>query len=305
MNPDLGSNTAIITGATGFVGYHLTRHLVASGWTVHAIVRPQSKTLSLLQMGNRLTIHRFYGSTAEMIELVKEIKPDIVFHLASLFLAQHQQRDVVPMIHTNIAFGTQLLEAMDASGVYRFVNTGTSWQHYENKSYSPVCLYASTKQAFESVLTYYTEATPLQAVTLKLFDTYGPLDARPKLFSLLQKTAREQNPLPMSAGEQLIDLVYIDDVVNAYCLAAERLLEGKTAQKSERFAVSSGNPVTLKNLVSVYEKVLGKTLPIQWGARPYRPREVMTPWNRWEPVPNWLPLIDLETGIRKILSHVG
>ncbi|MGG1664127.1 NAD-dependent epimerase/dehydratase family protein [Brevibacillus sp. NRS-1366] len=303
MNPALGTKTAVITGATGFVGSHLARHLVSSGWNVHAIVRPVSKSLSLLQMSDRITIHRHYGSTLDMIDIMKEIKPDLVFHLASLFLAQHQARDVTPMIQSNLTFATQLLEAMNASGVCRLVNTGTSWQHYENKQYSPVCLYAATKQAFESILAYYTEATPLQAVTLKLFDTYGPDDTRPKLFTLLQKAAREQIPLPMSAGEQLLDLVYIDDVVNAFCLAAEHLLEGKNASKSESFAVSSGNPVTLKHIVSTYEKAIGREVNIQWGARPYRPREVMVPWNQGDIVPDWRPLIDLETGIKKIVPH--
>lgn len=297
-----GPKTTIITGATGFVGSYLARHLAGNGWNVHVIVRPGSKTLQLLQMSDRINIHRHYGSTKDMIEIVQGIKPDIVFHLASLFLAQHQPRDVVPMIQSNLTFSTQLLEAMNASGVYRLVNTGTSWQHFENKPYSPVCLYAATKEAFESILTYYTEATPLQVITLKLFDTYGPGDNRPKLFSLLQKASQEQESLPMSPGEQLLDLVYIDDVVNAFWLAAKRLLEGKNAQKRESFAVSSGNPTSLKHIVSVYESVVGRRVPIQWGARSYRPREVMVPWSQGENVPEWQALVDLEAGIRKLVQ---
>lgn len=296
------SKTAIITGATGFVGSHLARHLASNGWNVHAIVRPKSNTLPLLQTSEQITIHRHYGSTAQMIDIVQGIKPDIVFHLASLFLAQHQSRDVAPMIQSNLTFATQLLEAMAASGVYRLVNTGTSWQHYENKPYSPVCLYAATKQAFESILAYYTETTELQAVTLKLFDTYGPADNRPKLFSLLHEAAQEQKQLIMSPGEQLLDLVYIDDVVNAFCMAAKRLLEGKNERKSESFAVSSENPMRLKDIVSVYERVAGKKLPIQWGARSYRSREVMIPWSHGENLPGWRALVGFEAGVQKILQ---
>ncbi len=305
MNPDSHNKTALITGATGFVGFHLAKHLVRLGWNVHAIVRPESKTIPLLQLGDRITVHRHYGSTAELIEIVDRSKPDIVFHLASLFLAQHQPRDVVPMIQSNLAFATQLVEAMITCGVYRLVNTGTSWQHYQNKTYSPVCLYAATKQAFEAILAYYAEATPLQAITLKLFDTYGPDDPRPKLFSLLQKAAQEQKELFMSPGEQLIDTVYIDDVVHAFSIAAKRLLDGEVEQPYETFAVGSGNPVPLKHLVNVFESVTGGKLPVQWGARSYRPREVMVPWNTGIPLPGWRPVVGLEEGIRKMLSLGG
>lgn len=291
---------AIITGATGFIGFHLASRLVAEGWLVHAIVRPESKTLPLRQLGNLITIHRHYGSTVEMIDIVKEAKPDIVFHLASLFLAQHQPRDIAPLMMSNITFGSQLLEAMVLNGVERLINTGTSWQHFEGKEYSPVCLYAATKQAFEAVLAYYIESTSLQAITLKLFDTYGPNDERPKLFQMLEKALREHKDLLMSPGEQLIDLVYIEDVVRAYLIAAERLLDGKSVQKSETFAVSSGNPRKLKDIVAAFESVTGKKLPIVWGGRPYRPREVMAPWDKGKTLPGWQPLMDLEAGMKKL-----
>ena len=67
---------------------------------------------------------------------------------------------------SNITFGTQLVEAMVANGCYQFVNTGTSWQHYENDEYNPVNLYAATKQAFEDILRYYVETSALRVITL-------------------------------------------------------------------------------------------------------------------------------------------
>lgn len=188
---------------------------------------------------------------------------------------------------------------MTANGIYRLINTGTSWQHYENRDYSPVCLYAATKQAFEAILQYYTETTPLRTITLKLFDTYGPNDLRPKLFTLLRKVATENQPLAMSPGEQLIDMVYIDDVVDAFVIAAERLL-AEEGQRHEVYALSSGNPIMLKELVQIYSNVVGKQLPIQWGGRPYRIREVMVPWNSGKCLPRWKPKVSINKGIRSI-----
>ena len=71
------------------------------------------------------------------------------------------------------------------AGCYRMVNTGTSWQHYENSDHRPSNLYAATKQAFEEILNFYATAYPLRVCSLHLSDTYGPNDIRPKLFGFL------------------------------------------------------------------------------------------------------------------------
>ena len=295
------SKKAIITGASGFVGSHLAGSLVGRGWTVHVILRTDSNLSLIAGILDRITVHRHDGSMERLEEIVRKVTPDVVFHLASLFLAQHRQEDVEPLVQSNVLFGTQLLEAMVKCGVHRLVNTGTSWQHYENHDYSPVNLYAATKQAFEDILRYYVEATPLQAISLKLFDTYGPGDPRPKLFTLLRRVAEQGEQLEMSPGEQLVDLVYIDDIVDAFLLAAKRLLVD-AIPCHEPYAVSSGAPVKLRELVEIYGRVIGRTLPIRWGGRPYRPREVMVPWDTGSPIPGWRPRIGLEEGIGRMES---
>jgi nucleoside-diphosphate-sugar epimerase len=220
-----------------------------------------------------------------------------VFHLASLFLAQHQPQDVDALILSNVLFSTQLAEAMVANGVRHMVNTGTSWQHFDNQDYNPVNLYAATKQAFEDILAYYADAGMLKVVTLALFDTYGPNDPRRKLVALLRDLARTGQALAMSPGEQLIDLVHIDDVVDAFLLAAQRLPSQPTAYA--RYGVSSGAPMTLRAFVGVFERVAGTSLAIEWGGRPYRPREVMTPWQA-PAMEGWQARIRLEDGLRAI-----
>lgn len=296
----MSDKVALITGATGFVGSHLARRLVNEGWEVHIIIRLQSSLNIIADLIDRLTVHKHDGTTERMIDILNKEKPKIVFHLASLFLAEHQSKDIESLIKSNILFGTQLVEAMVTNGVYSLINTATSWQHYNNDNYNPVCLYAATKQAFEDILKFYIEATPLKVITLKLFDTYGPNDPRPKLFNLLKKVAEEQKPLAMSPGEQLIDLVYIDDVIDAFMVAGERLLSNK-AEKYEEYAVSSGNPIKLRDLVKIYEDFIGRRLPIEWGGRPYRVREVMVPWNKGKILSGWKAKVNLKDGIKKIL----
>ncbi len=296
------SSRALVTGASGYVGSNLVRRLVAEGWETHIIVRPSSRLELLSDVSDRIKMHRHDGTSENLHGIVRNSRPDMVFHLASLFLSQHSPGDVERLVSSNILFATQLVESMVANDVFRLVNTGTSWQHYENSDYSPVNLYAATKQAFESILQYYIEASGLQVITLKLFDTYGPRDPRPKLMHLLEKISREGSKLSMSPGEQLIDLVYIDDVVDAFLLASQRLLT-KHIRQHEHYALSSGIPLKLRDLVELYSQVSERELSIEWGGRPYRQREVMKPWESYATLPGWVPQVNLLSGLALIQNE--
>lgn len=291
---------ALVTGASGFVGSHLACRLVRDGWQVHALSRAGSRLPERAEFA-RVINHIHDGSTQSMVECVAQAKPDVVFHLASLFLSQHATKDVESLIQSNVLFGNQLLEAMKVCEISYLINTGTSWQHYNNEDYNPVCLYAATKQAFEAILEYYIQACGFKTITLKLFDTYGPDDPRPKLFYLLSKAAASGEPLDMSAGEQLIDLVHIDDVLEAYLIAAQRLLAGKV-QQHESYAVSSGQSIPLRKLVELYARETKQAVRVNWGARPYRYREVMTTWKNFQNLETWQPKVTLAEGMQKILS---
>src|SRR6266851_4176379 len=200
----------LISGATGFVGRHLVRHLARNGVAVGCIVRDGSDATTFGEVAAVLPHH---GSTEELHEIVRRFAPRCVVHLASYFVAEHQPHDVAPLISSNLLFAAQLADAAAAAGVEQFVNAGTSWQHYQGEAYNPVCLYAATKQAFDDILRYYRERFGMRVVTLELSDTYGPGDRRKKLVPLLVERVKDNQTLKMSAGEQRISLVFISDVV--------------------------------------------------------------------------------------------
>jgi nucleoside-diphosphate-sugar epimerase len=268
-----GQRTVLVTGGTGFIGSNLVHNLVQRGWNVHLIVRPDSKFDLIHGIKQKLTCHVFEGSTTELSEILRRVQPSIVFHLASYFRAQHVPNDIEPMLSSNLLFAVQLLDAMAKEGVRLMVNTGTVWQHYEGKEYSPVCLYAATKQAFEALLQFYVEANDINVITLKLADTYGPNDPRPKLLSQIRKAAGEGAALEMSPGEQHVDFVHVDDVVEAYFSAALRLFHGDV-NGHERYSVTSGRPIKLRDFVNEFIQNEKLVVNINWGARAYRKREV-------------------------------
>lgn len=276
---------APVTGATGFIGGRLVRSLPVDGWETHAIVRPSSNATTLRDVLGSSNVHEHDGSTSGLINIVGSVRPLVVFHLASAVITDYVAVDVEPLIRSNILFGTQLLEAMAVAGVSVIVNTGTITQHYEGREYSPVYLYAATKQAFQDVLQFYCEACGLHAVTMELPDTYGPGDRRPKLLTAL---TRAGETLALTPGEQFLDLLHVDDVVHGYQVAADGLLTGELPSLSQ-YRLSSGSLVRLKDMVKLYHQETGDSVSVVWGGRPYQVREVMEPRSPVSVLPGWIP----------------
>jgi nucleoside-diphosphate-sugar epimerase len=288
----------MVTGASGFIGSHLLGHLSRAGWQVAAIARPASaSSLALLPAGPK--VYTYTGETSEVVQAVADFQPHVIFHLGSLFLAQHDATQIAPLISSNILFGTQLLEAMRLAGITTLVNAGTAWQNFEGDAYNPVNLYAATKQAFEDILLYYVETADLKAITLRLFDTYGPSDTRPKLLALLIDALKSGEPMGMSPGDQLLDLTHVEDICSAFLHAANLLLN-HDAPSHDVYGVSCEERHTLRELVTLFEEIAGKKLPITFGARPYRDREVMEPWQGPQ-LPGWHAKISLREGLRRLL----
>ena len=289
---------ALLTGGTGFVGSNLVRALLAADWEVHLLVRPSTR-----QHPRGVHTHLYQGEIADVLYAVQRSQPQVVFHLASFFLAQHTPEQVLPLLQSNVLLGTQLLEAMRVAGVHSLVNTGTCWQYFQRDTYAPVNLYAATKQAFEDVLAYYVAAAGMRSITLSLFDTYGRGDPRKKLLPSLLNCLETGDVLEMSPGDQILDLLHIDDLCAAYLQAAE-LVRDPGRAPAVTYAVSGGQRRTLREIAGLLEQTAGRPLRVIWGARPYREREIMQPWSG-TPLPGWTPRIELRDGLHSLLEERG
>lgn len=266
----------IVTGANGFIGKHLCRRLQSYGLEFVCLIRSESSTVFFDE--NNIPFVRIPNRIASLTELINKERASGVVHLASHFVAEHQESDVDLLVTSNVLFGTQLLEASVKAGVNWFLNTGTFWQHYNGSEYDPVNLYAATKQAMEDIGRFYANAHNLRFCTLKLNDTYGPDDTRNKIYKLWDKIAQSGEWLDMSPGEQLIDIVHVDLVVDGYIRLIVALDSGHiNTVNCESYFVSSNKKITLKELAVEYETTNHVKLNINWGGRKYRRREVMSP----------------------------
>lgn len=283
----------LITGASGFIGSNLLTALSESN-EVGVIIRPRSKL--------DCTTEKFVydGSLDSILKTFDSFKPDAVIHLASYYVYDHKQEEVDRLIESNLKIGIYLLEAMRQNRVKYLINTGTSFEHFGEEESEVVNLYAATKQAFGNLCKYYCDAGHLKAVSIKLFDTYGEGDPRKKLLSLLKENLKTKDELLLSPGDQIIDIVHVRDVVRAFQIVLEQM--ENYSESYVEFGLSNNQRCTLKELVSLIEKIAGEKVNIKWGARPYRDREVMKPWSSFTAPPNWEPNISLEDGIKRYFA---
>ena len=276
---------ALLTGVTGFLGGYTARCLIADGWQVAAVVRTSSRT-ELLPAAVREQIVFYDAEHMDLREIVREAAPDVVFHLATYYPTIHSYDEIDDLIASNVTFGTKLLDAMDRNNVRRLVYARSSWQHYRGDDYEPANLYAASKEAFDAIVRFYEAANGLQRIGLTLFDTYGEDDRRNKLLAVLPKISAEGKRLALSPGEQQVDFVHAEDAARAFELAGSYLAEGRVELCGD-YIVSSGTAVTLRELIRRYECLRGEQMPVDWGARPYRVREVMIPWRGGRILPGW------------------
>lgn len=284
----------LITGASGFIGQNFIKK-----YSGIFEIRALGRNLESIACYEKVEQFYYDGTIASVKQAL--INVDAVIHLATCYIATHQEDDIDKLLSANITFGTHLLEAMKQTDIRRLVNIGTTWQKFNGEHYRYANLYAATKQAFQEIVGYYSDACKWSCVNLHLNDTYGRDDYRKKIIQLLIETAESGSSLDMSPGEQLFEACHIDDTVIAINVALERVLDSNTPCVEE-YSILTGDSLTLKELVQLIESVSGKKININWGTRAYREREVMfLPKDKYQILPGWEKNISLEFGIREFL----
>lgn len=277
----------LVTGATGFLGGHLTRRLIADGWDVDLVVRDASSPSArkLESLGARLLV------ATEPTQVHKETtaaRPDHVVHLATHYLKSHTANDIAPLARSNIELGMAILDA--ASTMSTPVVTASSYFQFSLGTAAPASLYAATKQAFAAIVDYYRQKAALRISDVILYDTYGPNDVRDKLIPLLVGAARTGDPVRLGNPDQRINLTYVDDVIDGLLI----LLEGDSP---DRTTIRVENPPTVAEIVRTLACVTETELNVSFT--PEAPiADLPLTAGDWPLPTGWAARVPLDQGLR-------
>ena len=288
----------IITGSTGFIGSAFFKKF-KSKYDFYLILNKKLK-----KFHNKKKTFKYYNNVHKLKKFFLKIKPDAVMHFASCFKAEHNINNIDNILNTNIIFATHLLECMTHSGCKKFINAGTIWQNYNTKKYNPVCLYAASKQAFQDIEKYYFEVMNISFINLKIYDTYGPNDFRGKIVQFLLDQNNSKKIIKMGNGDQILNLVYIDDITNAFNIALKKIHKSKNPI-FKTYSLPGNKIIKLLDLVELIKKLFNKDLNVVWNAFPKRKREILKNNSKIKSLPGWKAKVFLKNGLKKLKDELS
>lgn len=315
--------TVLVTGATGFVGSHVVRKLVASGADVAIIVRPDSSRRRIEDVIDE--VHVLEGDIADgeaTARLVVSSKPEACIHAA--WYAEPGKYLASPRNLDSLRSSLELLETLAAAGCRHMVGVGSCFEYRmentspipafgrtspqagkslgtplkEDSPIGPFTLYAAAKLAFSLVATQRAPQLGMGFAWARLFYLYGPYEDERRLVPAAIKALSEGREFPATSGEQVRDYIHIDDVASALCAVSERKLGGV-------FNVSSCEPVTIARLMRTLGELLGRPELIRLGALPPRdwdPAYICGDNQKLRTEADWSPRYSLRDGLAQTIA---
>ncbi|MWV68076.1 NAD-dependent epimerase/dehydratase family protein [Helicobacter saguini] len=303
----------LLSGATGFIGTNFILQMYKK-YDITALVRATSNTakiesfcnIYIYNMQENVVYQHNNIESKSLSDFMIKGDFDFILHLSGIVpTATKPCNDVRALIESNITFGTYLLEAAKVAKIPYFINAASFGSYCDSLAYRPATLYAASKMAFEDIMYYYALSSPHTTFTsLLIFNVYGPNDTSTRLFNLLDKIALSGESLEMSDGEQVVDYSHVFDVVRGFDYLMELVQKDSKFCKNKIFALRGEQRLKLKELVLLYEKIMGKKLHIKWGARARRELEITLPWEGGELLPNFTFSISLESGFKMIKDSI-
>jgi UDP-glucose 4-epimerase len=257
---------ALVTGAGGFIGSHLVTRLVRDGAVVHAVGR---RLPARPEAGVRWS----QGDLAEsevVRGLIGELRPDVVYHLASHVSGSRDAALVLPTFRSNLMSTVNILTSAAEIGACRVVLSGSLEEPSSRDADAAPCSpYAAAKWAASAYARMFYALYELPVVVLRLFMVYGPAQGdTSKLIPYVSRALLRGEAPKLSSGLREVDWVFVDDVVDAMLAAGSATgIGGLTID------VGSGELVTIRSVVEQLVGLVDPTIVPVFGALPDRPME--------------------------------
>lgn len=262
--PDLAGRRVLVTGASGFIGRRLTAALTQAGAEAHATGRRAEPPDSLAARWWPADL----GDPEAARRLLADVRPELVFHLASAVTGSRDLAAVLPTFTANLAATVHLLAAAAAGDRPRIVLAG-SLEEPGPEAPVPASPYAAAKGAALAYGRMFHALYAMPVVHARLFMVYGPGQAdRAKLVPyVIGSLLRGESPR-LSSAARAVDWVYVDDVVHGLLLAGTR-----PGLAGESVDIGTGSLVSVREVAERLGRLIDPGLAIAFGALPDRPLE--------------------------------
>jgi UDP-glucuronate 4-epimerase len=324
----------LVTGAAGFIGYHVTKRLLERGEAVVGIDNlnpyydPKLKEARLAQCRD---FDRFefvlldIADRTEMASLFRQRRPQRVIHLAAQAGVRYSVENPYAYVDSNVTGFLNVLEGCRHNDVEHLVfastssvygaNTKQPFSEHQNADH-PLSLYGATKKANEMMAHSYAHLYRLPATGLRFFTVYGPWGRPDMALFKFTRGILAGEPIPVyNEGRMIRDFTYIDDVAEGVVRILDRVAVPDPKWNSDHpdpatsnapyriYNIGNNRPVELMTYISVLERALGRKakldlLPMQAGDVP----STMADVSDLERATGFRPRTSVEEGIAKFVK---
>jgi CDP-paratose synthetase len=290
--------TVLLTGATGFLGSHLLRGLLRAKASVVVLKRSTSNPWRIADLLPEVVT--FDVDRAPIRSAFEALPIDVVMHAATSY--GRKGESVSEIIDSNVVFPTRLLELSAELGVKAFLNSDS----FSTKGAAPpegLAYYTLSKAHFRDYGGRLADENGVRLINLRLEHVYGPNDEPTKFVpSLIAALLRNQPTFELTAGEQLRDFVYVDDVVEAYLAVLDRF--AVLPRDTTLLEVGSGTARPLREVVELTKELCASDTKLLFGALPYRGEELMESRadTRALELLGWRPRTSLRDGLERTVE---
>jgi UDP-glucuronate 4-epimerase len=323
----------LITGSSGFIGFHLSKLLLENGNTIHGIdsmnnyydVSLKKARLKILLKYKKFSFSKIDLENNQKIEnIFKKFKPKVVIHLAAQAGVRYSIDKPRVYLNSNIDGTFNVIESSHKVKVNHLIMASSSSVYGANKKIpfkeiekteTQLSIYASTKKANESMAHSYSNIWNIPITMLRFFTVYGPW-GRPDmaLFKFTKGIIENKKIDIYNNGKMYRDFTYIDDIVNGINLLIKKPPAIKQKNKYKNDSLSSVAPfrilnigntkkVYLLNFIKEIEKELGKKairnyMPLQKGDV----KQTLSDTSLLKRITKYNPKTNYKTGIKNFLK---
>ena len=327
-------NKILITGAAGFIGFHLSKKLLDQGCTIIGLDNlndyydpslKQARLDQLLPYASFTHVNIDLADRSAMEALFSKYRFDAVMNLAAQAGVRYSLKNPHSYVNTNLVGFLNVLEGCRHTHVQHLVfassssvygaNTNMPFSVHDNVDH-PVSLYAASKKSNELMAHSYSSLFGLPCTGLRFFTVYGPWGRPDMALFLFTKAILEDRPIDIfNNGNMKRDFTYIDDIVEGVTRVIHKLREPDPAWSGNKpdsatsycpyrlYNIGNNSPVELMHYIETLKRCLGKKakknfLPMQKGDVPATCADV----NDLEREVDFKPNTPIETGISNFVD---